>query len=338
MSSQRKIAAALGLHQTTVSLALRSDPSIPEETRNRVENEALRIGYRSNAYVTSLMAQIRSGRPLTSQGCIAVVFDARDQQEAFYHETYRLQHEGMVARASALGFKTESFFVQAPDMNLRNIDRILTARGIQGVVLAAPKRGKGPTVFSWERYACASVAYTWETPDVHRVSTHHHYNIDIAYRELLRRGYRRIGMTLPAHAVGVASFWEAQQLLWQRYTTRRNQIPLYVESANASPLESFKPWYEKWQPDALLCLYGYEAQWLIKIGVRIPDDVAVVCLNRPIQSDFSGIEENHRIIGENVINIIARQIQHNELGLPDHPSLVLVKGTWIEGKTLLPKK
>ncbi|EIP98276.1 transcriptional regulator [Opitutaceae bacterium TAV1] len=334
MPNQRAIAAALGVHQTTVSLALRGDPSIPEETRRRVEQAAVRLGYRPNAWVTSLMAHIRSGRVASNRGCIAILLDARDEADAFPNETYRQQYEGMVARAEATGFRMECFYLQARGMDAGKIDRILTARGINGLVLAAPKRSAGEVAMNWARYACASVAHSWETPDVHRVSTDHQQNVNIVFRELLHRGYRRIGIALAPEAGTVRSFWLAQLLLWQHHRPAKDRVPIYPAVPHLPRPDRFRAWYRKWKPDALVCLLGEEQPLVEAAGLRVPEDIAMVCLNRPSRSRFSGTEENHRVIGANVVDLVAGQILKNEYGLPEHPTKVLVKGTWVEGETI----
>lgn len=111
MSNQRAIAAELGVNQATVSLALRGHPSIPEETRRRVEETARRLGYQKNAYVASLMARIRSGRPVAAKGCIAILMDAESPGKslAVTSEIYRRQHAGMLARARSWGFQQSVF-------------------------------------------------------------------------------------------------------------------------------------------------------------------------------------------------------------------------------------
>ena len=58
----KQIAARAGLSPATVSYALRGDPKIPPETRERVQAVARSLGYKPNPRIAGLMAHIRRGR------------------------------------------------------------------------------------------------------------------------------------------------------------------------------------------------------------------------------------------------------------------------------------
>lgn len=351
MSNQRIIAAELGLNQATVSLALRGHPSIPEPTRRRVEETARRLGYQKNAYVASLMARIRSGRPVSAKGCIAILMDAESPEKslAVTSEIYRRQHAGMLARAAELGFSTECFYLRAKGMNARKIDRILTARGIVGVVLAAPKLGDETDgrmtpdwqAVNWSRYALSTVAFTWHVcAETHRVATDYRDQIDVVFEQLLRRGYRRIGVVLPRGALNGRSrvfYWQyllREGLLETEQGRGRQRVPVFLGRPGETPPEEFKKWFRRMRPDALVCQTGVEMEWLKAMGARVPENVGVVCVNRPLASPFSGVEENFEVMGEMAVELVANQIIHNEHGLPAHPRSILIRGAWVEGTTL----
>ncbi|HEX2099257.1 MAG TPA: LacI family DNA-binding transcriptional regulator, partial [Candidatus Synoicihabitans sp.] len=60
----KDIARVVRLHYSSVSLALREHPSIPEATRARVRRAARRLGYQANP-VMSALSGFRRGRPQT---------------------------------------------------------------------------------------------------------------------------------------------------------------------------------------------------------------------------------------------------------------------------------
>jgi LacI family transcriptional regulator len=60
----------------------------------------------------------------------------------------------------------------------------------------------------------------------------------------------------------------------------------------------------------------------------------VVCLNRPMGSALSGVEENQEMVGAAAIDLVATQIMSNSHGLPAHPKLILIEGTWVDGETM----
>ncbi len=338
MPNQRDIARAAGVTQAAVSMALRGDPSIPEETRRRIHAAAEAVGYRPNAYVSTLMAHIRSGRQPRDKGCIAIVSDAKNESDWLWGDTTLMQYAGIVERARQTGFHTECFYTDGNAALAAKIDRILYARGITGMILATPRKYQqvdlGPA-FQWSRYAIATIAYSWTTPAVDRVASHHKHSVETVFAQLALRGYKRPGMILPANAVeGVDSNWLAGYLVCQYRLPAAVRIPLHVGRPGSTTVSAFKSWLRKWKPDVLICLVGHEQEWLDQLGLRAPDDIGLVCLNRPTDSRFSGIEERHETIGAAVLDIVAARIQHNEYGLPAQPKLILINGVWSDGETL----
>jgi LacI family transcriptional regulator len=338
MPNQREIARAAGVTQAAVSMALRGDPSIPEETRRRIQAAAGQLGYRPNAYVSTLMAHIRSGRPPRDKGCIAVLLDAASAPGYFDGETSRLQYQGVARRAVTLGFHTECFCLGDSDPTMSKIDRILHARGITGVVLAAPRQRVRPRIdLDWSRYAVATIAYSWMPPRVDRVASHHRHAVDVAFAQLALRGYRRIGMCLPENAVeGVDANWLAGYYIALHHTPARDRIPIFAGRPDITPVALFRTWFRKWKPDALVCLMGHETEWLDQLGLSAPRDIGLVCINRPPGSHFSGLEERHETIGAATLDLVAARIHNNEYGLPDEPKLILIDGRWNDGETLRP--
>jgi LacI family transcriptional regulator len=84
----------------------------------------------------------------------------------------------------------------------------------------------------------------------------------------------------------------------------------------------------------LITLLGQENEWLKQLDLRTPDDVSLICLNRPINSPLPGMQENHEVIGGTTAELVINQILHSEYGLPENPRLILIKGLWAEGSTL----
>ena len=336
MANQRAIAAALGLTQATVSRALRDDPSIPLQTRQRVAKIAHQLGYRPNPLVSALMEHIRTGKNIHQQGCIAILVDAESESDWLFDETYRLQLNGIVKQAYLRGYQTECFFLRAKGTSAESIDRIIHSRGIKGVILAIPTKGDlSHFHFHFERYAIATISVDWEFLHLDRAYSDLDFNVSYAFNELVRRQYRRIGLCLPPCALNPRdSHWLAGYLTKQYYQAENERIPVLIGSAKTDPISKFAEWYQRWQPDALLCLQGEELAWLQKMGLSPQKDLGLVCLNRPFGSDFTGIEENNVLVGKITCDIVVNHITHNELGLPKHPRRLLVEGTWMEGTTL----
>lgn len=292
------------------------------------------------------MAHVRAGRSPQDNGCIALVVHAASMKDWLGlsskasdpgAETFRLHYEGLSTRAEALGFRCEAFFLKAPKMTPARLDHILHSRGIVGVVLMPPRGQVEPIDLTWSRYAVATIAYGWTSPQMDRVTTNHRQNIHAAFTQLHARGYRNVGVCLPPEAVqGVDLNWQAGLLLERSMNRFAKPIQQFIGKPGECAISKFRLWLNHHKLDALVTLVGHEMEWLQALGRQVPDDIGMVCVNRPVKSNFSGVEENHLTIGSALADHIVAQITRNEYGLPKHPKLSLIEGSWVDGETLRP--
>lgn len=340
MANQLAIARRLGVTQATVSMALRNHPRVSPEMRQRVQETARELGYRPNPYVTSLMTTIREGRSPHDYGCIAILVDevSVDAWLDWHRETYSANYEGYRKEANQHGYHVECFCLRAPDTSPELIDRRLRARGIQGVILAAPRLShRWPELkFRWENYACVAVSHTWRQPAVNRVSTYHTQSMVTSYDALLRRGCRRIGFCQPtlSQIHEIPSLWMAGYLMSQWEFADLPKLEPFVGTVHDTSDEQFRKWFKRWKPDGLITAIGDEAPRLRAMGISCHREggkgVQISCLNRPRDSPFPGIDESHEILGRKACEVVINQLVHNQHGFPDHPTEVLVPGTWID--------
>src|SRR5277367_6472336 len=71
--TMHEIAERAGVGKATVSLALRDDPRLRPETRRRIQKLAAKMGYRTNATVANLMAQLRASRTPKYQATLGLL-------------------------------------------------------------------------------------------------------------------------------------------------------------------------------------------------------------------------------------------------------------------------
>jgi LacI family transcriptional regulator len=315
---------------------MRGDPCIPESTRQAIFRKAEELGYRPNPMVSVLMEHIRSGREVKEQGCLAILQTVSLRVSGAGPKTYVTQLDGFRRQAALRGYRTETFRLENSEKQIETLDRQLYARGIAGVLLAAPRHRSfsSPLPLQWNRYACSTVGYSWWEPAVDRVSSHHRHNVDMAVAKVLDRGYQRIGMCLPPNAHSrVESNWLAGYLVWESRLPRNRRIPLFEGTVTDSSREDFERWFRRWKPDVLITLVGEEAVWLRQLGIGF-DQVGLVCLNLPPDSSLSGVVENNEDVGATACDIIVNKLAHNERGLPPRPRLILIDGSWRDGESL----
>jgi LacI family transcriptional regulator len=339
MSNQREIAKELGLAQSTISMALRRAPGISPETCQLVEETARRLGYKENPMISTLMSHIQAGRPVSDQGCLAILVDQASESDWLdrISDTYQMLYEGYRHQAELSGFRTECFYLQAPGMTPVIIDRQLYARGITGLILSPPRAVGSPLLsMHWERYASATLNYSWLEPGVDRVSINFRHMVEMSFLKIQEMGGGRVGMCLPPEGVtGVDSSWRAGYLIAQDRLPKDQRIPMFVGKPGKTPIEAFSKWLQKWKPDVIVCLIAHEKQWLDELGISVPDEIGIVCLNRPRGGKFAGMDENHFEVGAMACNLVINKIIRNELGLSKQPKSVTIDGEWIDGESFV---
>ncbi|MFA6959209.1 MAG: LacI family DNA-binding transcriptional regulator [Opitutaceae bacterium] len=343
VANQLSIARHLGITQAAVSMALSNHPRISEEMRKRVREAADKLGYRPNPYVTTLMSRIREGRVPEDHGTIAILVDEESVKAwlDWHRETYSANYVGYQKEAKLHGYRTECFCLRSSEDSPAAIDRRLRARGITGMILAAPSHPQlYPKVdFPWGNYACAAVGYTWLEPAVDRVTPHHLHNMVTSFEELIRRGCRRIGFCQPTLSLlhKVPSHWMAGFLMSQWEFSDLPKLEPFVGTIHDTSATAFRTWIRRWKPDGLITVIGDEAPRLR--AMRTPlylesgKGVHLVCLNRPLQSPFPGVDENNELVGRKTCEAVVNRLIHNQQGLPEKPNEILVPGAWIEKDT-----
>ncbi|PRY10852.1 LacI family DNA-binding transcriptional regulator [Kineococcus rhizosphaerae] len=117
--TSRDVARVAGVSQPTVSRALRDDPRLSEQTKQRVREAAVLLGY----------VPSDAGRALSSGRTRRIGLLVTDLTNEFYHHIIAPVHHELAHHGYQLVLHTES------DDNGDVVDRLL-ANGIDGVVLA----------------------------------------------------------------------------------------------------------------------------------------------------------------------------------------------------------
>ncbi|HEU5080782.1 MAG TPA: LacI family DNA-binding transcriptional regulator [Opitutaceae bacterium] len=340
--TMRQIAELAGVSVMTVSLALRNHARIRSDTRRRIQAIAERAGYRPHPYVSALMATLKSSRkgepgPAATLAFIYHFPRATLNSLAFMKTAY----EGIRGRARQLGFGVDIFFRDETGADAGHLDRVLKARGIRGVILG-PTQGvqtKLDYSLDWSSYALATFGFSVREPDFHRAASFTYHSVRFAYRELWRRGYRRIGLVNTAmmhHRVDGnwrAGHYEAQMEHLGRV------IPASVLMSDETA--EFLRWLKRFRPDAILCNGSAELGMLERNGYRVPQDIGLATLS-PLEPKhsafFAGVDQRADAIGAAAVDIVAEQLNNNAFGLPLVPKTVMIECTWREGESLRQRK
>lgn len=334
--THKDIAQQLGVHRTTVSMALRGHPSIPQETRDRVAQVAADMGYAPDPMLTALSAYRSSRRPAAYQGVLAWVVNSADGYKWSSSKMYQDYHTGAIACARKHGFTMETIDLGAPGTSPASIARTLRARSMSGLLLCPQPRARMAIDFPWSDFSAITFGYTLEQPSLHTIVPAQYRNATRVMREFLRRGYRRIGLVFHDTHDARTDHNNLGAYLAERHFLTGHIKPLLYEN-HLDYRAELKAWLQKWRPDAIISGLTDIIDQLQTLAVNVPGDVAVACpgLGTP-DSKVAGVYEESLHVGEVAVDFLVAMMQRGERGVPAHPQRIHVEGSWVEASTLRP--
>tara|TARA_R100000027_G_scaffold61554_5_gene53041 strand:+ start:59483 stop:60532 length:1050 start_codon:yes stop_codon:yes gene_type:complete len=340
--TQKDLAKATGLDQSTVSLALRGDSKVNEKTRERVMKMARKMGYWKDPMMTAL-ASYRGGlRESTHQGTLAWLWDpAEEELPHFKDSVYVHYFNGAKRQAVQHGYQLEKFEVPANPKDHRRLSDILFHRGIEGVLIP-PQLVPGPAPqLDWDHFSAVTFGWSVTSPRFHSLSPNHYHNAIELVRNLALMGYRRIG-----GCVGLNKAEHFNFHLWSHgvETSTENldgiaNIPVFrMSKAEATYVDHFKRWYDQYRPEVIAVNIehlNFIVGVLDGFGVRCPEDIGIALFYRASQEGhYAGIYENPPYIGGAAVDLLVGTLRRREFGAPEIRRMLQVEGCWRPGPSV----
>ena len=185
----RTIAQMAKVSKTTVSLCLRDHPRIRPEVRQRIQRLAAEAGYRPNALVANLFAQLRTNKTATYQSTLGLLCVAKNPAELETVHTFRSWIAGCRARATEQGYGFDQLWLYEPGITPARLVEILDARNIRGLAVVGFYEGEAlsrdfdPV---WLRSAAVALGTRPVWPVIHFTSNDQYVTVFRAVRELDR--------------------------------------------------------------------------------------------------------------------------------------------------------
>ncbi len=330
------VARLANVHASTVSLALRNHPSIPEVTRARVRQAAEQVGYQTHPLVSALMSFRRSGREIPRHTTLAFVTSSQPTDAWRESRTLRDQLAGAQERAQMFGYHIEEFPIYAPGVTPARFNQMLRNRGIVGLIVAPLRNDHDTLPIQWEHFATVAVAFTLRRPNIPRIGSDHGQSIRLAIAECRRRGYRRIGLAVQRTIIErVEQQWLAGFLVEHAEMSSRSMLtPLLADPWSES---AFLKWFKVQRPDVILTGGDYASilAWLKRAGASVPGKVGVVSLDLHARDgSVAGIDQHSEELGSVAVDHLIARLHRNERGAPPRAVRLHVMGEWHDGTTI----
>lgn len=343
-TSLEKIAKIAGVSKNTVSLALRNDHRLPLKTRKHLQTLARRMGYQRNAVIGELMARMRRQETARFQETLALVNANRDPQSFRHHPTIPTYVAGCRARATEMGYSLDIFWLHDPEIRGAAFARILRSRGIRGLALVGMMdENRLPEHFLpvVQKFACVVTGVRTREPELSFCCVDHHALVLQACEQARTLGYDRPGLVLdPVIDRLVEGRFTAGYFIGQQKIPVCHRLkPFYTTKDDVKTREAFYSWLKKDQPDVIFTLYNDVRRWLYEGGIRCPEDIGLIQLERRSKEpEWAGMNQHNDIVGSAAIDLLVGMLHRDEWGIPTHPKAILISSTWSPGSTLKSKK
>jgi DNA-binding LacI/PurR family transcriptional regulator len=333
------VAKMANVHQGTVSRALRNDPRITVETRERIKKLANDLGYRPNPLVSALIAEKKKGSPSGYGSTIAFLTSGETKEH--WHEVspqYKAMREHLQTHAYKRGYNIEDFWLNKDQMPSSRLQQILRYRGILGVIVCPLQGNIGSLDFDFKDFASVAIGYTLRDPILDHVAVDYYSVMQKIVAQLLKiKSFKRIGFTTPSNISNRVQHISLSAYLGERFYHPKRLLPPMV-SEESYLQEPFINWVESEKPDVIICptrsSYVACKSNLNQMGLSIPKDISIVCADCHIDSTETGILQDHDAEASVVIELLTRRMEHGIFGIPVQPQTIMVNGTWRDGDTL----
>jgi LacI family transcriptional regulator/LacI family fructose operon transcriptional repressor len=330
----RDVARLAGVHQTTVSRALRNDPRIPEATRRKIERAAARLGYQPHPLVSALIALRRSRHPSRFPTTLAFIGWAGEPGNRYpvHQYTHKAHLEGATAAAEQQGYHVEFFAVDSTGMTERRLNEILTTRGVPGILISSLPYGPGKFALDWNRYSTVAIEYTFTEPAFDRVVHDSYDGMRRIMTECRDRGLRRVGLALTA-----AGHERTEQLNSAAFWTEQRSDGTFAEvpplSMPAWDTAAFDEWIRTHRLQAIVtsnALLPDISAWCEANGRTVGGDLALFNVNADRKGPLPGIDQDPYTIGAIATRMLIEKILRNERGIPTRRRTLLTQGSWVD--------
>ncbi|BCU77171.1 LacI family DNA-binding transcriptional regulator [Luteolibacter sp. LG18] len=336
--TQKDVAQALRLAQSTVSMALRGDPSIPVQTREEVRHAALAMGYRPNPTGAALAHFRASSRHQPVQAALAWLNCWDDPARLRGYREFDCYWEGASKAAHGLGYRLEEFVVNR-ELTLERFGEILHARNINGILLPPGPTPPGWERFDWSGFSVVRLSQPGRKCDLEAcaVAGDQTRNGMLAFDSMQKLGYSRIGYC--------GLHWQDRLFcagfLWgQQQTEGEDRIPpLLLSSEQRAEWDSrLETWLEECRPDAILTDLPEMPAMLADAGLRVPQDIGLAAMGTLDCPIDAGIHQNPHEIGRTAVMMLASLINDRIHGVPLIRQTLLIGGSWVNGSSLPEKR
>lgn len=321
------IAAQLGCSQTTVWLALHNEDGVPDETRELVRRTAEELGYRASRPAAKPAPRAPAARKKAVELTLAAV---TDHVEACEPHSLAMMRFGAQQAAQQLGYRFEIFRVRIRSRRYSILEKMLRHVDAKGVLLFPMVSSVDATDYlDWSRYSVVAAAHEVIAPEFHRVVPDAFGNTLALCESLVAQGCRRLGFVTEGNRDVMAERRFAAMVHWLNGSVGGQPVTLSVHRPQEK--STLCEWFDLHRPDAIIAATDLAADQIAEeLGAARRRKTTVVLCEHAGTPGWAGIDQRYRAIGAAAVAQLHARVQAGEKGIPEVPSVLTIKGEWVD--------
>lgn len=333
--SLRALAKMAGVSLCTASRAMHEDPLVTPATRARIQAVAKKMGYRPSAAMARFLSTVRSAEGGKQRETLGFLWTDTPEQHVHAHEFAKRLYDGAKARAAELNFSLDEFFWTGEAKGKRQLERVLRARGIRGLLVAGSvSRALVELDLDCSRLHVVAIGRGVSAPRFNRVVNDQFGITTLALRHLLALGYRRIGLIhdrdddeRSAHRISGA---------YIAGLLAAGLKPLEIEALSGGvEVKGMQAWLKNNNPDCVLAsvagLFEAVRAGAEAGGLPVPDFAALNLT--PDDARTSGVYQRYESLAGAAVELLASALVHHTAGVPPVARQMTIAPEWRAGKT-----
>ena len=334
--SQRDIAKHLGVSHVTVSMALRNNPRVSAKVREKIRRYAEDQGYTPDPMLSALSNYRLSRKNASIHSAIGWInaWPRPERLRSFKEFDYYWQ--GAAAAAAKFGYRLEEFRLGS-NISPDRLHQILTARGIRGLLLPPQKPHPDWGDFPWSDYYVVRFGRSLLYPNSHLVTADQVANTMLAFEEIRKLGYRRIGLISENTRIRESGhLFEGGYILAQHNIAPDDHVPVFPFGSIAASQrgKAITEWIGNHKVDAIITDVAEIPDLLANAGIKIPDHVGLAVTSVLDANADSGIDQHPEEIGRVGFLMLNSLINDGAKGIPTIFRQILVEGSWVQGSCM----
>ncbi|MBC8127829.1 MAG: LacI family DNA-binding transcriptional regulator [Gloeobacteraceae cyanobacterium ES-bin-144] len=332
------IATAAGVSAMTVSRVLRNAPNVSAGTRERVLAAASAMNYQPDPQLARMMHLVRRQKASGQRAVIAVIREDIPSDSVRSAPYQFVPIEDIRHRAQQHGYQVEEFWLGRDKLTPTRLQKILHARGIEGVIVSPQSTALPCRELDYKPFAAVTFGYAMREPALHLCCTNLNLGIQMTAAELDRRGYQRIGVAITRWIdLRAQNGYSGGMFFFHHDLPPERRVPtlLMPHDQVSENFATFSEWIKQHRPDVIISFETQVPDWLKQLGLRVPEDIGLVVHDwTPRMKTYAGIHHRRDQIAVAAVDLIATQLLHHEHGIPEVPHQILIPPNWVDGPSI----